>query len=244
MKSAARRAAILQAAAPLIAQSGLHGASVRDIADAAGVSEALLYKHFPSKQAIYEESLAAAREFSGFTITRFETLEPSTESFVLLTYATVDFILFGAPGSPIDHRAMERLLFHSLLDDGAHARAVFADTAARWMDYVVKSYQAAVDARDIVELATPPAHRFRFVQQLAMALKLSHLPDPPAFEYTGTKRELADEAVLFALRGVGVADHAIGRYFNPGRLRVVLDSLFPKNSEKASRRKASVSRRM
>ena len=96
MSAAERKSAILRAAAPLIAQSGLHGASVRDIALAAGVSEALLYKHFPSKQALHDEALAAAREFSQFTIARLATLEPSTESFVLLTYATIEFSMYGA----------------------------------------------------------------------------------------------------------------------------------------------------
>jgi AcrR family transcriptional regulator len=227
MSAPERKAAILEAAAPVIAQAGLHGASVREIAEAAGVSEALLYKHFPSKQALYEEALASARQFSQFTIARFATLTPSTASFVLLTYATIDFILFGFPGRRSRDHAADRLVFQSLLDDGAHARAVLADTAANWMDYVVASYQAAIAAGDIVELPIPPAHRFRFVQQLGMALRLSHLPDRPAFDYAGGKRELADQAVLFSLRGVGLSDRAIREHFDPRRLQAALGRLFP-----------------
>ena len=48
-----RRAEILRASLPLFAQLGLAATSVRAIARAAGVSEALLYKHFPSKEALY-----------------------------------------------------------------------------------------------------------------------------------------------------------------------------------------------
>jgi AcrR family transcriptional regulator len=222
-----RKQSILRAAAPVIAQGGLHGVSVKDIAFAAGVSEALLYKHFPSKQALYDEALAQAREFSQLTISRFATLTPGTESFVLLTYATVEFILFGFPGRQADEQGAARLVFQSLLGDGTYARTIFADTAANWMDYVVASYSAATAAGDIVDLGVAPANRFRFVQQLGMALRLSHLPDPPAFDYHGTQRDLANQATLFSLRGVGVTDAAIARYFQPDQLQQTLSTLFP-----------------
>lgn len=226
MTAEERRAAILRAATPIIARSGLSGTSVRDIALAAGVSEALLYKHFPSKQALYDEAAQAARHASQFTIARFATLPPSSETFVLLTYATVSFIVFGFPGRKAHEHGTARLVFRSLLDDGQHARAVFADTAAAWVDFVMRSYEAAVAAGDIIELPIQPWHRFRFVQQLALALRLSHLPDEPAFEYEGTKRELADQAVLFSLRGLGFADKSLARLFDPRRLSSQLDTMF------------------
>src|SRR5262245_14394591 len=113
MKAADRKQAILRAAAPIIARSGLRGTSVRDIASAAGVSEALLYKYFPSKQALYDEAADAARVSSRFTIARFSTLTPGNESFVLLTYATIHFIMFGFPGRKAHERGTERLVFRS-----------------------------------------------------------------------------------------------------------------------------------
>lgn len=222
-----RKLSILRAAAPVIAQGGLHGVSIKEIAFAAGVSEALLYKHFPSKQALYDEALDRAREFSQLTISRFATLTPGTESFVLLTYATVEFTLFGFPGRQTYEQGAARLVFQSLLGDGAYARTIFADTAANWMDYVVASYSAAAAAGDIVDIGVEPAHRFRFVQQFGMALRLSHLPDPPAFRYHGTQRDLANQATLFSLRGVGVTDAAIARYFQPDQLQQTLSKLFP-----------------
>ena len=225
-----RKQSILRAAAPIIARSGFNGTSVRDIALAAGVSEALLYKHFPSKQALYDQAAVAARDSSRFTIERLATLVPSTESFVVLTYATISFIVFGFPGRKAHERGTERLVFRSLLEDGQHARAVFAETAAAWMDYVVQSYDAAVASGDVVELAVEPAHRFRFVQQLALALRLSHMPEQPAFEYSGSKRDLTDQAVLFSLRGLGLTDQARVRYFQPQRLQSTLDALFQESS--------------
>jgi hypothetical protein len=117
-------------------------------------------------------------------------------------------------------------VFQSLLGDGEYARTIFADTAANWMDYVLASFTAAVASGDIVDFGVEPANRFRFVQQFGMALRLSHLPDLPAFRYRGTQGELANQAVLFSLRGVGVTDEAIARHFQPDSLQQQLANFF------------------
>jgi AcrR family transcriptional regulator len=49
----ASRDRILDAAAELFARNGLAGAGVREIAQAAGLTPASLYNHFPSKEALY-----------------------------------------------------------------------------------------------------------------------------------------------------------------------------------------------
>ncbi len=48
-----RREAILAAAMAVFAERGYHGASVDDVATAAGVSKALIYEHFPSKKDLH-----------------------------------------------------------------------------------------------------------------------------------------------------------------------------------------------
>jgi AcrR family transcriptional regulator len=48
-----RRAAILAVARGLFAHQGYHGTSTGEIARAAGCSEAVLYRHFPSKQDLF-----------------------------------------------------------------------------------------------------------------------------------------------------------------------------------------------
>ena len=48
-----RREAILAAAMAVFAERGYHGASVDDVASAAGVSKALIYEHFPSKKDLH-----------------------------------------------------------------------------------------------------------------------------------------------------------------------------------------------
>ncbi|MGA7699839.1 MAG: helix-turn-helix domain-containing protein, partial [Thermoguttaceae bacterium] len=48
-----RRAAIIKAVQRVFVEKGFHGTTTRELAEAAGVSEALLFKHFPSKEALY-----------------------------------------------------------------------------------------------------------------------------------------------------------------------------------------------
>jgi len=53
MAGSERREAILAVARPLFARQGYHGTSTGEIARAAGCSEAVLYRHFASKQALF-----------------------------------------------------------------------------------------------------------------------------------------------------------------------------------------------
>src|SRR6476659_5952937 len=59
MPAAQRREVILVAAEETFARSGYHGASLDDIAHAAGVSKALIYEHFDSKRELHGSLLDA-----------------------------------------------------------------------------------------------------------------------------------------------------------------------------------------
>ncbi|HET6795299.1 MAG TPA: TetR/AcrR family transcriptional regulator [Acidimicrobiales bacterium] len=56
---AERRRAILAGAATAFAAAGFDGTSMEDIADAAGVSKLILYRHFDSKEELYRSILEA-----------------------------------------------------------------------------------------------------------------------------------------------------------------------------------------
>lgn len=53
LSAPARREQILDVAVQVFAHSGFHGASMNDVADAAGVTKPVLYQHFDSKQDLY-----------------------------------------------------------------------------------------------------------------------------------------------------------------------------------------------
>lgn len=57
-----KRQRIAEAARPVFLQHGLEGAKTRDIAAAAGVTETVLYRHFRSKDEVFEEAVLAPVE--------------------------------------------------------------------------------------------------------------------------------------------------------------------------------------
>jgi AcrR family transcriptional regulator len=72
-KSLLTRSCILDAAQRLFASHGYHGASIRDIAHACGVSNAALYYHFGSKQKLYSEVLG---EYVAAVVSELEKADP------------------------------------------------------------------------------------------------------------------------------------------------------------------------
>jgi TetR/AcrR family transcriptional regulator len=69
MRAEERRAAVLDTACTVFARGTYHGTTTAEIARAAGVSEPILYRHFPSKRELY---LACIDETWHRTRTRWE----------------------------------------------------------------------------------------------------------------------------------------------------------------------------
>ena len=64
LKGAERQEQILQAAIEVFSQNGFRGTTLRQLAHQAGVSEAMIYYHFPSKEALYDAILKKKIEAS------------------------------------------------------------------------------------------------------------------------------------------------------------------------------------
>src|SRR3954452_22443717 len=77
-----RRQLILEAAKRCFARYGYAGTTTKSIAVAASISEGLLFKHFPTKAALYAEILAEACEADPVLHQLLE-LKPSTSTLVI-----------------------------------------------------------------------------------------------------------------------------------------------------------------
>src|SRR5579864_4319655 len=112
-----RRRAIVAAAVPLFARNGFAGTTTRELAAAAGVSEALLFRHFPSKQSLWREILARGCEGDP-ALEKLAILPASTASLVcIVRFMVRRFVL----GEEADRRELDlrmRLMLHSVLEDG------------------------------------------------------------------------------------------------------------------------------
>src|SRR6516165_8213973 len=89
-----RRKAIVTAAVPLFARKGFAGTTTRELAEAADISEALLFRHFPSKRHLYGEILRLGCEGDP-ALARLATLEPSTTTLVRMIHYMVRYFLLA-----------------------------------------------------------------------------------------------------------------------------------------------------
>src|SRR5919108_3220787 len=83
MTSDLRRQLILGAAKRCFARHGFAGTTTKSVAAAASISEGLLFKHFPSKAALYAEILAEECEADP-DLAHLLGMEPSTATLVEL----------------------------------------------------------------------------------------------------------------------------------------------------------------
>src|SRR5271168_1558144 len=118
-----RRAAIVKAVRRVFADKGFDGTTTRELADAAGVSEALLFKHFPSKEALFTamQTACCTEEDLGI-FERIKALEPSASTLVLMVHFLVSRIVAGSKAPDSDQAILNRLMLRSLADDGEFAR--------------------------------------------------------------------------------------------------------------------------
>jgi AcrR family transcriptional regulator len=207
-----RRKAIVAAAVPLFARKGFAGTTTRELAEAAGISEALLFRHFPSKKQLYGEILRLGCEGDP-ALERLAALEPSTATLVHMIRYMVRYFLLGVDVEQAELDTRLRLVLHSFLEDGEYARELFDTIFERVHPLFAASVEAAAAAGDLALDAAASANRFWFGHHLAAMMAFVLLPGRAAIAYQGALTALAEEASRFILRGIGVSDSAIATAF-------------------------------
>jgi len=83
---------ILTEAARIFARKGYEGASMRDIAEACGISKSLLYHHFTSKEEIYSRvAVGATKELYQFVVEHVPPDATPTEKIRAFMVATAEY---------------------------------------------------------------------------------------------------------------------------------------------------------
>jgi AcrR family transcriptional regulator len=223
LSSEERRADIIRAVRRVFAEKGFHGTTTRALADQAGVSEALLFKHFPSKEALYSAmQLSCCNAHDPERMDRIKALEPSTSTLVVIVHFMVTNSFGKGPNNNEDAAIHHRLMLRSMMEDGEFARLFFARTLPCWIDKVEECLTASIAAGEAVSGPVVPSLGAMFTRHLAKTIMLSLLPENPIIDYGMPREKVAEQAVWFTLRGMGVTDEAIKRYYNPKALGVLI----------------------
>ncbi|MGH7809247.1 MAG: TetR/AcrR family transcriptional regulator [Candidatus Binatia bacterium] len=217
----ARKEAIVEAVQDIFAEKGFDGTTIKELAQVAGVSEALLYKHFPSKESLYAAMLDNCAKGPTFAeASRILELNASTSTLVVMVHFMMSHYVLGRAGDT--HRAaLNSLLVRSLLGDGELVRLMHKKLASAWLKKFEACLRAAAGAGEMHETPIRRDLGVWFVQHVAFSLMLHLRPPTPAIDYKVTREELVSQATWFALLGLGLKEDAARRYYSPKALQMI-----------------------
>ena len=212
MTSDLRRQLILGAAKRCFARNGFAGTTTKSVAAAAAISEGLLFKHFPSKAALYAEILAEECEADP-DLAHLLGQAPSTGTLVELVKGMVRHFMHVSDGPDEEQAQRIRLMTTSHLDDGEFARLLYDKVGKLIGPVFAASIESAVAAGDGVRIGSEPLNLFWFAHHTVLMAALTRLPAVPCLAY-GNAADVERQLCQFILRGIGLNEAAIASHLD------------------------------
>jgi AcrR family transcriptional regulator len=206
LPAAERRQSILSAASAIFAQHGFDGARTQQIAQAAGVSEALVFRHFSSKEALYRAVLRQIVRDQNESFTAFGDVEPSARGLLTMIERMIDQALAG--GGAINIKGM-RVVIGSLAGDGGYARLVYRRAFRLALPALDRAIAAACADGILVNEPPTAANAAAMIEHVATMMMLARSSHPSAIPYAGADTVLRRDAIRFCARGIGLEPHWI-----------------------------------
>jgi AcrR family transcriptional regulator len=210
LNHADRRTSILEAATLAFAARGFDGARTLEIAESAGVSEALLYRHFPSKQSLYDAVLERLVEQQDHNFAVLQLPEASTRGLVECLWRYFEACIFGTASSRAS--VGQRILLLSLAGDGKHANMLYSRAQRIGADAFRRALDAARREGNLERIAIDPRNAWNFLEHVGSMITSGQLAGERVIPYAGSKAQRLREAVLFCGRGLGLKDAAIAAH--------------------------------
>lgn len=207
-----RRELILSAAKRCFARNGFAGTTTKSVAAAASISEGLLFKHFPTKSALYAEILAEECQADP-AMHKLLGLPPSTQTLVLLIRGMVEHFTEAARHPDQEEAQRLRLITMSHLDDGEFARLLFEKVSGLIGAAFVAALEQAIASGDAARVGRDPLNLFWFAHHTVMMVALSQLLAVPSLPY-GNAGDLGRQLCEYILRGMGLNASAIAAHLD------------------------------
>lgn len=226
LSSAGRRASIIAAAKAVFARHGLDGARTQQIARAAGVSEALLFRHFPTKTHIYRAVLREVIADQNAVVGSFGEADASTEGLLEVLRRTFNYAMSGIQAV---NAAGLRMVVGSLAGDGGYARLVYRRALRLTLPNLEKALEAARADGGITGETLSTTNAGAFIEHVSTMMMMARCHEKVAIPYD-EDRALYD-AILFCARGLGVAEPRILQFLaqmkpgDPGDPSIKLSAL-------------------
>lgn len=193
-----RRQSILKEAQQLFADKGFHGASIDEIARAVDVSPSILYRHFDSKQALYD---AVLQELSSQRESYVDAVVNGEASFEdVLTGMTKVFV-----HSIDDNPNLLRIEMQSLLEGNPGTSEFFENRWKSFTDYINFSLNERL-AYDIADREVKILSASLMFQGMVREALLQKYIQPQDRLIDVSLDELSHELVMLFLNAISVYD--------------------------------------
>ena len=224
-----RRTMILEAALICFAHKGYNGATTKDIATQADVSEALLYKHFPNKMAIYEAindfCIEEGSEVGSIVLKQ----ENSIFAFISSVYFLMYVVVFATPLKRKYKGISHRLFVYSILEDGQLIEKFHHSSVLPCIKAIHQYYEYLRSQNHIAKTTASIDNLIWCVYSVAAMMTIFDLSDKE-LAFTGDVKGAFHDAVIFALRGLGLKEQVIHDYYKPQQLQNYIEDLFTQNA--------------
>ncbi len=198
-----RRQSILKEAQQLFAEKGFHGVSIDEIARAVNVSPAILYRHFTSKQALYD---AVLHELSSQRESYVDAVVNSDANFEEVLIGMTEVFIRSIDKNP----NLLRIEMQSLLNGDPATTEFFENRWKSFADYINFSLNERlaydIDDREIKILSAS----LMFQGMVREALLQKYL-QPTDRVVDITLNELSRQLVTLYLRAIGIHDSNNGQ---------------------------------
>jgi TetR/AcrR family transcriptional regulator len=189
-----RRRQIIEAAATLFSLKGFRGTTTREIARAVGVSEAMLFKHFATKEDLYAAIIEAKSQVGRLMDTMVEAAERGDDAEVLRTLARE--MIARTQADP----TLMRLTFFSALEGHALSDMIFRSRVQQLDDFL-SGYIARRIAAGAFRDVDPMQAAWNFMGMVAYYTQLLELFRQKAPRHL-TSDQAVEEMVRLFLNGV------------------------------------------
>jgi len=211
LSSAGRRASIIVGAKAVFARYGLEGARTQQIAQAAGVSEALIFRHFSSKTQIYRAVLRDVIADQDATFRSLGAVEASTEGLLEIVRRLVEHAMLGPEAGNAEGM---RMVVGSLVGDGGYARLIYRRALRLSRPGLEKALLAAQAEGAITGTLLSPTNISAFLEHIGTMMLMARCHARTAIPYDDDDRKVRRDAILFCARGLGLSGERILAFLN------------------------------
>lgn len=206
-----RRILILDAARRVFSRHGYDGAKTLQIAQEAKVSEALVYRHYPSKLALYR---AVLRQIFREQDENWQALGPLGHGSAGVVRTLKSYFSAVEMEPEGQMQIGFRMTLASLAGDGNFASLVYRRSQRRNLRAIKASHEEAREAGDIVGTHVDIANTSMFIEHVGTMINAIRGLPPGSRPYSSDGEALVNDAVWFCCRGIGMTEEAIMRHID------------------------------